>query len=110
MLFLGGWGGPGPAAGGIVYLLVKTYAVVFLVIWVRWALPRLRVDQLMEFSWKVLIPAAILNAFLTALGILANVWVLIALQVLLLGGFFWLISRLGVRAGAKVRGNAPEVS
>jgi len=110
MLFLGGWNGPGPALLGFVYLLIKTYAVVFMVIWVRWALPRLRVDQLMAFSWKVLIPAAILNAFLTALGILANVWVLIALQLAMVAGFVWLISLIGVRAGSAVRGDAPEVS
>jgi len=110
MLFLGGWNGPGPALLGFVYLLIKTYAVVFMVIWVRWALPRLRVDQLMAFSWKVLIPAAILNAFLTALGILVSVWVLIALQLAMVAGFVWLISLIGVRAGWAVRGDAPEVS
>ena len=103
LLFLGGWGGPGPAAVGFVWLLLKTYAVIFLVIWVRWALPRLRVDQLMEFGWKVLTPAALLNMFVTALGIVTNVYLLIAMQVVLLGGFIWVVSRLGVRAGSAAR-------
>ena len=45
---------------------------------------RLRVDQLMEFGWKLLIPAAILNMFMTALGIVTNVFVLVALQIVML--------------------------
>jgi len=110
LLFLGGWGGPGPAWFGFAWLLGKTYLMIFMVIWVRWALPRLRVDQLMEFGWKVLIPAAILNMFMTALGIVTNVFVLIALQVIMLAGFFWLVSRIGVNAGDKARGGAPEVT
>lgn len=63
-LFLGGWRGPwlpGPA-----WLMLKTYAIVFVVMWVRWTFPRLRSDQLMNFAWKVLIPFGILNLLLTA--------------------------------------------
>jgi len=103
LLFLGGWGGPGPAFLGFVWLLLKTYAIVFMVVWVRWALPRLRVDQLMEFGWKVLIPAALLNMFFTALGIVTNAFVLVGLQIVLLVGFVWLVSRIGKRAGHGVR-------
>jgi NADH-quinone oxidoreductase subunit H len=110
LLFLGGWLGPGPAWLGIFYLLIKTYAIVFMVVWVRWALPRLRVDQLMEFGWKLLIPAAILNMFMTAFGIVTNVYVLVALQIVMLVGFLMIISRIGVRAGSDVRAGAPEVS
>jgi NADH-quinone oxidoreductase subunit H len=110
LLFLGGWGGPASGALGFVWLLAKTYAVIFMVIWVRWALPRLRSDQLMEFGWKVLIPSAILNMFLTALGIVTNIFVLIVLQVVMLVGFIWFVSRLGRRAGSDVRGSAPEVT
>lgn len=100
LLFLGGWGGPAAAALGFVWLLAKTYLMIFLVIWVRWALPRLRVDQLMAFSWKVLIPAALVNVVFTALGIVTNVAVLVVAQVALVVAFIWLISRLGVVAGA----------
>jgi NADH-quinone oxidoreductase subunit H len=102
LLFLGGWGGPFPAALGFVWLLLKTYAMVFMVIWVRWAVPRLRVDQLMAFGWKVLIPAALLNMFFTALGVVTSIWVLIGLQIVLLVGFIWFVSRLGKRAGIDV--------
>ena len=63
-LFLGGWQGqllPGP-----VWLILKTYAIVFVVMWVRWTFPRLRSDQLMNFAWKVLIPFGIVNLLVTA--------------------------------------------
>jgi NADH-quinone oxidoreductase subunit H len=64
-LFLGGW--KGPLLPGPVWLLLKAYAVVFLMIWVRWTFPRLRFDQLMSFAWKFLIPIALLNVAVTAL-------------------------------------------
>ena len=64
-LFLGGW--QGPFLPGIVWFLLKVYAIVFVVMWIRWTFPRLRSDQLMGFAWKVLIPFALLNVFITAL-------------------------------------------
>lgn len=64
-IFLGGW--QGPFLPGPHWLALKIYAIVFVVIWVRWTFPRLRSDQLMNFAWKVLIPFGILNIFLTAL-------------------------------------------
>lgn len=66
-LFLGGW--QGPFLPGPFWLLLKTYGIVFVVMWVRWTFPRLRSDQLMNFAWKVLIPFAILNVFVTGLVI-----------------------------------------
>ncbi len=63
-LFLGGW--HGPFLPGPFWLILKTYAIVFVVMWVRWTFPRLRSDQLMNFAWKVLIPFGILNLLLTA--------------------------------------------
>ena len=64
-LFLGGW--KGPLLPGPVWLLLKAYAVIFLMIWARWTFPRLRFDQLMSFAWKLLIPIALLNVAVTAL-------------------------------------------
>lgn len=66
-LFLGGW--HGPLLPGPFWLALKTYAIVFVVMWIRWTFPRLRSDQLMAFAWKVLIPVAILNVFVTAVVI-----------------------------------------
>ncbi len=71
-LFLGGYYGPGVEAFpwlGPVYMLIKILALVFFAIWTRATLPRLRYDRLMAFGWKVLFPLALLNVFLTAIGI-----------------------------------------
>ena len=72
LVFLGGWQWPLPDVEGwqwallsAAWFLAKTYAVVFIFMWVRASLPRLRIDQLMSFSWKLLIPLAFLNIFLT---------------------------------------------
>ncbi|WP_409290679.1 NADH-quinone oxidoreductase subunit NuoH [Peribacillus sp. SCS-37] len=68
VLFLGGWG-PLPFLDIIpaaVWFSLKFSVVVFVLIWIRVTLPRLRADQLMEFGWKVLLPAALFNIFLTA--------------------------------------------
>ena len=64
-LFLGGW--RGPLLPPIVWFLIKTYIVVFVLMWIRWTFPRLRVDHLMEFSWKILLPLALLNLIVTAI-------------------------------------------
>jgi NADH-quinone oxidoreductase subunit H len=63
-LFFGGWGGP--VLPGPLWFLVKLLLVVFLFMWLRATLPRLRYDQLMQVGWKVLLPVATLNAVVTA--------------------------------------------
>ncbi len=66
-LFLGGWKGPfalpgvGPVVDGMVWFLLKTYAVVFFLMWVRWTYPRFRIDQLLNVSWKILLPVSMAN-------------------------------------------------
>ena len=65
-MFLGGWMGPGPGLLDPIWMLLKIFALVFLFIWVRATLPRLRYDQLMSFGWKVLLPLATLNVLVTA--------------------------------------------
>jgi len=59
ILFLGGWLGPGPAALGPLWLLLKTLAIFLLVTWVRWSFVRIRVDQILAISWKLLMPATL---------------------------------------------------
>lgn len=69
VLFLGGWQ-PVMFLGfipGAVWFSLKFSLVVFVLIWFRSTFPRLRADQLMEFGWKVLLPVALVNIFLTAL-------------------------------------------
>jgi len=68
-LFLGGWNGPGVAQIpllGVIYFFGKIIFFLFVYIWLRGTLPRFRFDQLMDFGWKFLLPAAILNTVLTA--------------------------------------------
>jgi NADH-quinone oxidoreductase subunit H len=65
-VFLGGWHGPGPEWLGPLWVLLKMLLCIFLFIWVRATLPRLRYDQLMSFGWKVLLPLATVNALVTA--------------------------------------------
>jgi NADH-quinone oxidoreductase subunit H len=55
-----------PAVAGLLWFLGKTYAFVFTFVWMRGTLPRVRIDQLMGFAWKWLLPASLLNLFVTA--------------------------------------------
>jgi len=64
VLFFGGW--DGPVLPGAAWFFLKSYAVIFVMMWIRWTFPRLRFDQLMTFCWKVLIPISILNLLATA--------------------------------------------
>ena len=83
ILYFGGWTLPidpeilGLERGSIVLallqfltFLLKTMIFVFIFIWVRWSIPRFRYDQLMDLGWKVLLPLALLNVVLTALGVM----------------------------------------
>jgi NADH-quinone oxidoreductase subunit H len=65
-MFLGGWMGPGPSWLDPIWMLVKMLCLVFVFIWIRATLPRLRYDQLMSLGWKVLLPLATLNVLVTA--------------------------------------------
>jgi NADH-quinone oxidoreductase subunit H len=55
---------------GLLWFLGKTYVFVFVFVWMRGTLPRVRIDQLMGFAWKWLLPASLLNLFVTAAAIL----------------------------------------
>ena len=70
-LFFGGWHGPwAPLAP--LWFFIKLFLFMALFIWIRASVPRLRYDQLMRFGWKILLPAATINAVVTALLV---VWV-----------------------------------
>jgi NADH-quinone oxidoreductase subunit H len=88
IVFLGGWQGfPVPqlvAMGGfweflggalsVFYLLVKSWSLFFVMIWLRGAFPRLRVDQLMGFAWKFLLPLSLINILSAALWVSITQW------------------------------------
>ena len=70
-MFLGGWHGPFiPEAYGWIWFLIKVAFLLFVYVWIRWTLPRYRYDQLMQFGWKFLLPASVVNLLLTAAGVL----------------------------------------
>src|SRR5690348_12477196 len=132
-LFLGGWSGPGvgflTAPGmafgwqllgnllGIAYFITKVYLLCFVFIWVRSTLPRLRADQLMQFTWLILIPVALGNIVVTALFFLilnsfglSNLIFLIVVAIvsfILLGGFILIIRRATVATTR--RAQAPAI-
>jgi NADH-quinone oxidoreductase subunit H len=54
---------------GILWFMGKTYVFVFTFVWMRGTLPRVRIDQLMDFAWKWLLPVSLLNLFVTAAAI-----------------------------------------
>lgn len=58
-LFLGGW--QGPFLPPVIWFLIKTYGIITVMMWFRWTFPRIRVDQLMGFTWKVLTPISFAN-------------------------------------------------
>ncbi len=66
-MFLGGWHGPWLPSW--IWIIFKTYLVMLVFMWLKWTFPRIRMDHLMSFSWKVLIPVTLANILLTGVGI-----------------------------------------
>jgi NADH-quinone oxidoreductase subunit H len=75
LAFLGGWQVPGFVPAGLVPLaqvltfVFKAFFLLFVVIWVRWTLPRVRIDQMMEICWKYLVPIGFVNLMGTAVWV-----------------------------------------
>jgi NADH-quinone oxidoreductase subunit H len=81
VLFLGGWGVPFAwfgwdsldevadwmNIGGPLIMFAKMMGLVFIIMWVRFSMPRFREDQLQKFAWKVLIPVALVNIMITSI-------------------------------------------
>lgn len=69
VLFLGGWSGPFEGALGWLWTLLKGYIVAIVIIWMRVSWPRLREDQLQRLAWVWLVPLALLQLAITAVGV-----------------------------------------
>ena len=95
-LFLSGWRGPWLPPW--LWLIIKTFFVFFLMIWVRTIMPRVRIDQLMGLAWKFLFPLAVINLFATAIEVLAwpdaSQWIFVGVNIVLAGALVFLGSRL----------------
>jgi len=103
-LFLSGW--QGPLLPPIVWFLIKVFAVFSVIVWMRATLPRLRVDQLMAFAWKGLLPMAVINLFMVAAEVLwlseFTPWLLVAVNFVFAGVLVLLWSRLFTLGGGRV--------
>ena len=102
LLFLGGWRWPAMPFEGlahstlsVIWFLAKTYLVILVIFWVRGTYPRLRIDQLMAFGWKLLVPVSFLNIFITGIVLFYDwpLWTLTLMSLLSLGGTFFAIAR-----------------
>ncbi|MCZ6891610.1 MAG: NADH-quinone oxidoreductase subunit NuoH [Chloroflexi bacterium] len=67
IFFLGGWSGP--LLPELAWFLIKCYAVILVIFWLRGTLPRLRIDQLMAFGWQGLVPLSFLNFLMVAFAL-----------------------------------------
>ncbi len=77
-VFLGGWTGPVLPflpfeLTSLIYFIIKTYAVIFFAMWLRDTVPRVRIDQLLNLGWKIMIPLALLNLLAAAFVVTAGV-------------------------------------
>lgn len=69
LLFLGAWAGPGPEWLGPVWFVLKALGVFLVITWVRWSFIRIRVDQILQISWKLLLPLTMLLVIATAITV-----------------------------------------
>jgi len=69
LLFLGAWAGPGPEWLGPVWFLLKALMMFLVITWIRWSFLRIRVDQILQISWKLLLPLTMLLVMATAVTV-----------------------------------------
>mgnify|MGYP001175774367 CR=1 FL=1 len=102
LLFLGGWTWPVMPFTGLVHttlsatlFLLKIALVIWVIFWIRGTYPRLRIDQLMSFGWKLLVPLSFLNIVVTAIVLFYGLplWVLTTVSMVALLAVFFLIRR-----------------
>jgi NADH-quinone oxidoreductase subunit H len=105
-LFLGGWRGPGAEAFpllGVIYFAIKAFILYFVIMWVKYSLPRVRIDHMLSFCWKFLTPLALVLVMVTALlaKLLENASTTVVVlaftlaNILLIAGTLYLLKRSG---------------
>jgi NADH-quinone oxidoreductase subunit H len=103
-LFLAGW--QGPWLHPVLWFLLKVLIVFSFIIWMRGTLPRMRVDQLMSFGWKGLLPMAVINLVIVAIEVLVIPvdlqWIMIIVNFGLAAVLILLWSRLFTLGGGRV--------
>ncbi len=115
ILFLGGWMWPTmPFTGSlhtvlsVILFVFKTACVIWLIFWIRGTYPRIRIDQLMAFGWKLLIPMSFVNMMVTSAvlfyGLHLSVLSIISIAFLLFT--FWAIKK---NSGTKMKRNTVQV-
>ena len=89
ILFFGGWAGPGlEGYWEVIWFLFKVYLVILVIFWIRGTFPRLRIDQLMAFAWKVVVPLSFLTVVMTAIYQFYG-WPVWSLTLMSLAGLVW---------------------
>lgn len=103
-LFLSGW--QGPLLPPVLWFLIKVVLIFSLIIWMRATLPRLRVDQLMSFAWKFMLPMALINLIVVAIEMLlmpaSLQWVMVVINFGLAAVLILLFSRMFMLGGGRV--------
>ena len=115
LLFLGGWQWPQMPFEGIAHsalsafwFMAKAALVIWVIFWIRGTYPRLRIDQLMSFGWKLLVPLSFINIVITGIVLFYGwpLWTLTVLSLVLLGGTFYLIVK---NPGTRIERNTVTV-
>ena len=107
-LYLGGWRGPFDSLPilPVIWFLVKVFIVFAVIIWVRATLPRLRIDQVMGFAWKCLLPLAFINLLITGAQVIfwpnISQWIIVGVNIVLAGILILLFSRFFRTTGDKI--------
>lgn len=103
-LFLGGWNGP--LLPPFLWLIIKMFLVFAIIVWIRSTLPRFRIDHMMAFAWKFLLPLSLINLLLTSLQIVfwpeASTWVIVILSFVIMAALMLFWSKFFKPGGSKV--------
>lgn len=103
-LFFSGW--KGPVLPPFLWFVIKIFVVFFVIIWIRSTIPRFRIDQVMGFAWKFLLPLALINLVITAIQVLiwkeALPWFVIIMNIAIMVILILVWSRFFKLGGGRV--------